>query len=52
MVNKIGDTTTFYDVKARKKVKARITKITKKGGRSSAHGKSKSGTNLRRYIKN
>lgn len=48
---KVGDSTNFYDVRARKKVSAKITKISKAKGRTSAHGMSKSKTKLRKFIK-
>jgi len=47
---KVGSTTNFYDVKARKKVNAKITKISTSKGRRSAHAKSSSGTKLRKFI--
>jgi len=48
---KVGQTTKFFDVKARKKVNAKITKISKVNNRKSAHGMSRSGTKLRKFIK-
>jgi len=47
---KVGDSTNFYDVRARKKTNAKITKISTSKGRRSAHAKSKAGTKLRKFI--
>jgi len=48
---KVGQTTKFYDVRAKRKVNAKITKISKVGKVKSAHGMSRSGTKLRKFIK-
>lgn len=48
---KVGDSTNFYDVRKKKKVNAKITKISKVGKVKSAHAMSKSGTKLRKFIK-
>lgn len=48
---KVGDMTTFYDVKKRAKTRAKIKKISRKGGRKIAQGTSKSGTKLRKFVR-
>lgn len=48
---KVGDTTSFYDVKARKKVSAKVSKISTTRGRKRAQGRSSGGTKLSKFIK-
>ncbi len=50
MGHKVGDVVSFYNVKSRKKEKAKITSISTKKGRKFAKGKGKNGTKLSRII--
>lgn len=51
MALKVGDITNFYDLKAKRKVKARIGKIIRSKGRKRATGKSSIGHKLSKFIK-
>jgi len=48
---KVGDVTGFYDLRARRKVKAKINKIIRSKGRKRATGKSSIGHKLSKFIK-
>ena len=48
---KVGDITSFYDLRAKRKVKAKIGKIIRNKGRKRATGKSSFGHKLSKFIK-
>ncbi len=50
MTGKVGDKTSFYNLRTKRKEQAKINKITKKGGVRIAHGTSKKGKKLTRIL--